>query len=259
MVNIFNYIERRSAIHSMTGAAKLACLLLWTFAAMVTFNTPFLIVLSLLALLLFPLSKIHLSDVKVMLVLLLSFMVINGILIYLFDPEHGVTLYGTRHLLFSFGGRFTVTLEQLLYQANVALKYTATIPLIMVFVASTNPSEMAASLNRIGISYGPAYSVALAMRYIPDIINEYQDVAHCQQARGIEMSRRETVFKRMKAAAMIVMPLILSSVDRIDVITNAMVCASSGSTRPGPGSWAAASALWTSPRCCSAPGWSLMR
>lgn len=221
-MNVFNYIERESLVHRMTGASKLLFLLLWTLAAMLTYNTPFLVLLTIFGFVLFPLSKISPSDVKGLLIFLLAFMVLNNILIYLFAPQQGVSIYGTEHLLFKFTNHYTVTMEQLLYQANVALKYTATIPLILVFVSSTNPSELAASMNRIGISYKVSYALALALRYIPDIVDEYQDVARSQQARGIEMSNKESFIHRVKAAAQIVMPLILSSVDRIDTITNAM-------------------------------------
>ena len=39
MTRIFNYIERQSPIHRLTGATKLICLLLWSFAAMVSYDT----------------------------------------------------------------------------------------------------------------------------------------------------------------------------------------------------------------------------
>jgi hypothetical protein len=39
MKGIFNYIDRQSPIHELTGAAKLVCLLLWSFAAMATYDT----------------------------------------------------------------------------------------------------------------------------------------------------------------------------------------------------------------------------
>ena len=39
MTNIFNYIDRSSPIHRLTGATKLVCLLLWSFAAMATYDT----------------------------------------------------------------------------------------------------------------------------------------------------------------------------------------------------------------------------
>lgn len=222
MVNLFNYIPKKSFIHSMTGASKLICLLIWTLAAMITFNTPFLIFLTIVGIVLFPLSKISIKDVKVMVIMLFGFMVANGFLIYLFSPEHGCSIYGTRHVIFQLISYFTITQEQLLYQANVALKYTASIPIILVFVSSTNPSELAASLNRIGLSYSVSYSVALALRYIPDTVNAFMDISKCQQARGIEMSNKESLIKRFKSAAVLVLPLILSSVDQIDIISNAM-------------------------------------
>ena len=51
MMNIFNYIDRKSPVHAMTGASKLVCLLLWTFGAMSSFDPRFLLMLFLLALL----------------------------------------------------------------------------------------------------------------------------------------------------------------------------------------------------------------
>ena len=45
MTNIFNYIDRPSPIHRLTGATKLVCLLLWSLAAMTTYDTRFLVVL----------------------------------------------------------------------------------------------------------------------------------------------------------------------------------------------------------------------
>ena len=45
----------------------------------------------------------------------------------------------------------------------------------------------AASLNSIGISYKVGYSVAIALRYIPDIQRDYHSISQAQQARGVEL------------------------------------------------------------------------
>ncbi len=222
MTNIFNYIDRESPIHRLTGATKLVCLLLWSFAAMLTYDTRLLAALSVISILLFRLSRIRLKDVAFMLGFTAVFLVLNNVLIFVFSPQHGVALYGTRHTLFSLGGNYTVTKEQLFYHLNLALKYLATIPMVLLFVSTTNPSEFAASLNRIGVKYTVAYSVALALRYIPDIQREYRDISQAQQARGIEMSRKQSLIKRLKSGSAILIPLILSSMDRIETISNAM-------------------------------------
>lgn len=222
MINLFNYIERDSVIHRLTGATKLVCLLLWCLASMSSFYTPLLIIQTIVGLLLFRMSKIRLREVWFMLTLAGAFMILNNVMIYLFSPEHGTTIYGTRTVLFKIAGPYTVTLEQLFYQLNVILKYTASIPVVLLFINTTNPSEFAASLNRIGVSYQIAYSVALALRYIPDIQREYRDISLSQQARGTEMSKKASLVKRLKAVSTILIPLVLSSVERIETIANAM-------------------------------------
>lgn len=96
------------------------------------------------------------------------------------------------------------------------------IPAALLFIVTTHPSEFAASLNRIGVPYKIAYAVSIALRYIPDIQRDFRNIAQSQQARGIDLSKKEKLFKRIKNASAIIIPLILSSLDRIEVITNAM-------------------------------------
>jgi len=223
MVNLFNYIDRPSPIHALTGASKLVCLLAWSVAAMTSFHTPLLIFMTVAALILFRMAKLKISDISVVLALMGIYIVMNNVLIYLFSPEHGCGIYGSRTVLFTIVGRYTVTAEQLFYHLNVILKNACTVPIVLLFVCTTNPSEFAASLNKIGVSYKIGYAVALALRYIPDIQREYRDISLSQQARGIEMnSRKASVVSRLKAAGGILIPLILSSMDRIETISNAM-------------------------------------
>ena len=219
---IFNYIDRPSPIHRLTGATKLCCLLLWSFAAMTSYDTRLLAFLAAAGVAVFVLSRLRISDIRFLLGFVTVFMVLNNVLVFAFSPEHGVGLYGTRHVLFSLGGRWVVTKEQLFYHLNLVLKYLAMLPVVLLFVCTTHPSEFAASLNRIGVKYTVAYSVALALRYIPDIQQEYHEISQAQQARGIEMSKKESLLRRLKAASAILIPLILSSMDRIEVISNAM-------------------------------------
>lgn len=222
MVNLFNYIERPSPIHRLTGASKLLCVVAWSVADMTSFYTPFLAVLTVLAFVLFRMAKLKLKDVSVALSFMVVYVVLNNLLIYVFSPDHGTSIYGTQTVLFKIAGPYVVTVEQLYYHLNVVLKNAAIIPIVLLFVCTTNPSEFAASLNRIGVSYRISYAVALALRYIPNIQREYHDISLAQQARGTEMSKKASLVKRLKAVSTILIPLILSSMERIEVISNAM-------------------------------------
>ena len=222
MINLFNYIDRPSQIHKLTGACKLLCLVTWSLAAMTSFYTPLLIAMTVAAFLLFRYAKLKVKDISFMLALMLVYIVMNNVLIFLFSPDHGTNIYGTETVLFKLFGPYVVTAEQLFYHLNVILKNACTIPIVLLFVCTTNPSEFAASLNRIGVSYKISYAVALALRYIPDIQREYRDISLAQQARGTEMSKKASLVNRLKAASSILIPLILSSMERIETISNAM-------------------------------------
>lgn len=222
MTNLFNYIDRPSPIHRLTGACKLVCLITWSVAAMTSFYTPLLCLMTVAALVLFRIARLHVKDISVVLSIMLVYIVLNNLLIFLFSPTHGVSLYGSRTELFRIAGPYVVTAEQLFYHLNVILKNACTIPIVLLFVCTTNPSEFAASLNRIGVSYRISYAVALALRYIPDIQREYRDISLAQQARGTEMSKKASLVNRLKAASSILIPLILSSMERIETISNAM-------------------------------------
>ena len=118
--------------------------------------------------------------------------------------------------------RYTITAEQLFYEFNIMLKYFTVVPVALMFLVTTNPSEFAASMNRIGISYNAGYAIAIALRYIPDVQSDYTKIKHAQEARGIEMSGKAPFMKRLKSMANIIFPLLFSSMDKIDVVSNAM-------------------------------------
>lgn len=222
------YSKRDTPMHRLTGAAKLLVVVLTSIAAMITYDTRFLIAIIAASLMMFALSQIQLRELRVIMILIGTMMLLNNVFIFLFAPEEGVKIYGTRHELMRLVGRYTLTQEQLFYQLNVTIKYFAITPLALIFFATTEPSEFASSLNKLGVSYKVAYSVALALRYIPNVQREYREISQAQQARGIDMSKGAGIPARVKAAMAILFPLIFSSLDKIESIANAMELRSFG-------------------------------
>ena len=219
---MLSYIDIPSPVHSLTGAVKLIMFLLWSVIVMVSFKTPILIILSVLGFVLFKISKIRFSDISFIIKMMTLFLVLNLIAIYLFAPEQGVLIYNTRHVIWEGQTRFTITWEQLFYEFNVFLKYITIIPPALLLIVTTHPSEFAASLNRIGVPYTAAYSVSLTLRYIPDVQRDFEAIYQAQQARGLELSKKASPIKRIKRTVPLLLPLIFSSLERIDVISRAM-------------------------------------
>ena len=225
---MLGYIPRTSPIHRLSGSTKLLVFLLWSILSMAGYDTRIMGAMTIGGILLFILSKTKIREVSVIFTMLLFFMGCNLLGIYLFAPEQGVAIYGSRHLIWEGFGRFTLTQEQLFYEGNILLKYATILPPAILLIVTTDPSEFAASLNRIGVNYSIAYAVSLALRYIPDVQRDYENISQAQQARGIELSRKVSWVKRLKGAGAILLPLVFSSLDRIDVVSRAMELRSFG-------------------------------
>lgn len=219
---VLNYLPRNSIVHNLTGTTKLVFFLLFTFASMVTYDTRVLLVLMIFSFACFKLSSIKLKEVRFMLIFMLVFLLLNNLFIFLFDPNQGTKIYGTEHVLVHLFLKYSLTAEQLFYHFNISLKYFVALPVAILFISATNPSEFAASLNKIGVSYRIGYAVAIALRYIPDIQRDYHNISQAQQARGVELGKNEKLLNRLKNSVSILLPLILSSLARIDTISNAM-------------------------------------
>lgn len=222
MNNTLGYIKKDTIVHDLSGASKLIAFILLSIIVMTSFDTRFLIFVMVISLITMKIAKIKWEEISFLIKIVAAFSIINLLAIYIFEPEYGVKLYGTRTILLEGFGRYSLTAEQLFYELNVGLKYFSTIPLAIIFILTTDPSEFSSSLNRIGLSYKISYAVALALRYIPDIQASYYDIRSASQARGIEMSRKTSFVKRVKASSNIVLPLIFDSLERIETISQAM-------------------------------------
>lgn len=216
----YNYID--TPIHRMSGMTKLICFLLLTFAVMFSYDIRVILSVMAFSIGVLRLSKIKYAQIRLMVIYVLFFLITNAVISFFFAPEQGVTIYGTRHNITKLYGGYMLTWEQIFYQVTKFFKYASVIPLGIIFLLTTNPSEFASSLNRIGVHYKAAFALALTLRYFPDIQREYQDISLAQQARGLDLSRKARFTDRFKNALLIIIPLIFSSLDRIEVISNAM-------------------------------------
>lgn len=219
---LFDYVDRDNVIFHLSGLTKLICFFFMTFAVMFSYDIRYILFVMVLSVVFFRVSTLKFRQIKTMLIYVGIFLLMNLVLTYIFSPQYGTELYGTTHELFRINSRYIVTLEQLLYQGTKLCKYASVVPLGMLFLLTTNPSELAASLSRVGCNYKVSYTLSLTLRYFPDTIRDYNDISLAQQSRGLDMSKKEKLSVRVKNVMNICVPLILSTLDRIELISNAM-------------------------------------
>lgn len=216
----YNYVD--TPIHRLSGLTKLICFLLLTFAVMFSYDIRVILAVMIFSLGVLRLSQIKYSQIRLMVIYVLIFLITNAVISFFFSPEQGVNIYGTRHNIVGLFGGLKLTWEQVFYQVTKFFKYASVIPLGIIFLLTTNPSEFASSINGIGANYKAAFAVALTLRYFPDIQRDYHDISLAQQARGLDLSHKAKFADRFKNSLLIIIPLIFSSLDRIELISNAM-------------------------------------
>ncbi|HEM3337551.1 TPA: energy-coupling factor transporter transmembrane protein EcfT [Streptococcus suis] len=219
---LIGYHPGTGFIHSLSAVSKLLFFLIVSILAMITYDTRLILFIAVFSLALFKMSGIRYKEISLVLILTIIFAAMNALMVHLFAPRYGVELYGADTPLLSGLGVYSLTSQQAFYLVNLLLKYFCTVPLAIIFLMTTHPSQFTSSLNQIGVSYKVAYAVSLTMRYIPDIQEEFYTIRMSQEARGLELSKKGKLMDRIKGNLSLVIPLIFSSLERIDTISTAM-------------------------------------
>lgn len=243
-----NYIATQSPLHALNGITKFVLFIAWVTVVLTTFDVRLITVLIVLGLSLLKLTRVPLSVYKPLLIATSSVLALNALFMFLLAPQQGSEFIGSSTVLLALPAGYSLTQETLFYLVTVTLKYFSMFPIALVFVFTTHPTEFAASLNRIGVPYKIAYAVSLTLRYLPEVKKDFVNIMHAQQARGLDISKQTPLFQRLQNVAKILGPLIFSSLDRADEISNAMTLRGFG--RHQSRTWYSLKPLTTTDKWC---------
>ncbi|RKM60951.1 energy-coupling factor transporter transmembrane protein EcfT [Butyrivibrio sp. XB500-5] len=222
MSKMISYEKKNTPIHKLSGFTKLLFFILWCLTSALTFDTRMLLVMIVIGAAIYKIADVKWKQVSGVFLAVMFFMVINLVCIFFFSPYEGCKIYNSRTDIVHLFGNYTLTYQQLFYEFNVFIKYFTVIPSIFIFLVTTDPSELASSMNGIGVPYTISYAMEITLRYIPDIQDEFHKIKNAQEARGIEMSSKGRLLDRIKNTAAIIFPLLFSTMERIEVVSNAM-------------------------------------
>ncbi len=210
-------------LDKLTGKTKVRVFFLFIILLISTWDLR--LIVPLLFLFLGALISIHPSWKRIR--PLITFVIIvnlfNLFLMFLVEPDYGLKVVGGSTVLFRFNSFYVVTKETMWYFAVRFLKFMATFLVSLVFIHAITPSELAAGLYSCKIPYKVCFIVELAFRYIPDISRDFTNIKISMQARGLELDAKKTkLMTRLKQNVLILVPLMITSFDRIGNIANAM-------------------------------------
>jgi energy-coupling factor transporter transmembrane protein EcfT len=122
-----------------------------------------------------------------------------------------------------------ITDEGLFRGAYVAWQFFALVLSGAILTMTTPPSEMISGLEKLlhpfkglGVpTQDIAVMVSMALRFVPTLLDEFDRIRAAQTARGADMSTGP-LWQRIKAAAAMTLPLMLSALRRAEGLAEAM-------------------------------------
>lgn len=220
---IINLIPGDTFLHKLSGTTKTRMFAVLIVVTIMTFDVRILLPLLAVGLIAFFSVKPDWKQIWWLVVLVVFGNITNLVLYWLASPNIGADYCNGSTVLFAFTDYLIVTAETLWYLFARMVKMMATFCLSLTYILAITPSEVAAGLYSMGIPYKICSVVSLALRYIPDIGRDYTNIKISMQCRGVELdAKRASLMTRLKQTVLILVPLIISSFDRIGNIANAM-------------------------------------
>lgn len=218
----FKYIRGNSLIHRLDSRTKILVVAVWTMMVILFYDLRVLLPLLILGFAAIPLSGLSLREVKKPIQFMVVFILLNGILTNFLVPDYAAKFVPRQTVLWHWG-MITVTRETLFYSLVLAVRYLTIFPVVILFVLTTDPNRLAAGLAKMGVPYRLAFVFNIALRYLPTISHEFQQIVNAQRARGLAIDDSKTgFFTRVKRFSAVMVPLLMSSLDRMESVSNAM-------------------------------------
>ncbi len=219
-VTLGRYIPLDSPIHKMDPRAKIGAMLLMLVAIFFPAGWIGYAVLFAACTVLILSAKLSFryvwKSLKPMLVMMCFLLIIN------------ILVVKTGTVLFTIGS-FSVYSEAILQTAYIVVRLLLMIMVTTTLTATTKPLDMTLGIEdllqpfgKIGVPYHEiAMLISIALRFIPDLIDETNRILKAQESRGVDMQEGKLKEKIMAILSLIV-PLFVSAFQRAEDLANAM-------------------------------------
>ncbi len=215
------FYNGNSFFHKLDGSVKLLMVILWSVIVFSFMDYRVFTVLIILGFLMLYFTKISFKDIKYIILFIFGFTIFNSLFLAIITPKYGSDLVGVYSPIVQIG-EYMLTKETLFYVVTISLKYIALLPISLLFVFTTNPSEFACSLNKVKVHYKISYAVSLALRYIPDVVSEFNHIKNALILKGVDFDGEKNKFKKLLMYKLVLIPLVRSSIKKVDIISNGM-------------------------------------
>jgi energy-coupling factor transport system permease protein len=118
-------------------------------------------------------------------------------------------------------GSFPITLEAVNTASTVVMRILIVFTSSLIFVVTTDPRDLVTSLTqKLKVPYRFAYSLFIALRFIPTLEEEARIIRSAHAVRGV--GRQKGIKNRLGNFKKFSMPLLMGSIRKVRTIANTM-------------------------------------
>ncbi|RLE48142.1 MAG: hypothetical protein DRJ31_07785 [Candidatus Methanomethylicota archaeon] len=110
------------------------------------------------------------------------------------------------------------------------LRFLTLVSVFALFFLTTSPDDFAQSMIQLKLPYDYALTFTMAMRFVPMLARETQLIIDAQKSRGLELEKGNFI-QRIRNYIPILIPLIISSFKRAEMIADAMESRAFGASK----------------------------
>lgn len=208
MKGFLEYHHGDSFLHRMNPLTKLVIALILCAVCFISKSIPFVIAVIVLNILMAGLAGVH----KV------AFGLLKGLLklsLILFIVQ--VLFVRSGEVLFTIPGvNIPITNEGVSFSLLLVLRLmAATLPLAIMLTITQMSDLTNVLVSKLRIPYKYAFAIITVIRFIPVFSSEMAGIMEAQTARGVEFDTKN-IFKKISLIVPLCVPLLISSVKRID-------------------------------------------
>ena len=120
--------------------------------------------------------------------------------------------------------------RKILFSVAMGMRLVSMLILSATFFASTDATEIGDLLSNIGFPPYIAFSFVMALRFIPVLAEDAQNIIAAQQSRGLELSKGG-LLTRIRKMIPILVPLVVLAIRRAQQLAEALESRAFGSER----------------------------
>ena len=219
-ITLGRYIPLDSPIHKMDPRAKILAMLLVLIAIFFPAGWLGYAIIFVAASAVIIIARLSFSFIwramKPMLFMLVFLFVINSFLLKTGDPLFTV-------------GSFTLYSDAVFQTLYIAVRLLLMVMITTCLTATTKPLDMTLGIEDLLKPFQkihvPAHEIAMlisiALRFIPDLIDETERIIKAQESRGVDLKEGK-IMERIMAILSLIVPLFVSAFQRAEDLANAM-------------------------------------